>query len=218
MEVRIFDLGLVDFKSAWDFQHQVFAQVKSGEFNFALITCRHHPVITLGRSAKKGNILASCEELRRRNVEIFEIERGGDATFHYPGQLTLYPVFNLAYLKKDIHWFLRELEEVIIDSCVDCGCFLQRKSGLTGVWSGERKIASIGIAIRHWITFHGVSLNIKPHGLEGFNLIRPCGMNIEMTTLEEILGRSIEVDEVKNNLIEKMKGACYDKSNVAGVR
>jgi len=218
MELQIFDLGLIDFKSAWEFQHEVFAQVKSGEFDFALITCQHHPVITLGRSAKKENVLASFEELKQRNIEIFEIERGGDVTFHYPGQLTLYPVFNLAYLKKDIHWFLRELEEVIIDSCVDCGCFLQRRSGLTGVWSGEKKIASIGIAIRHWITFHGVSFNIKSAGLEDFNLIRPCGMNIEMTALEEILGKSIEIGEVEKSLINKFSEVCYGKSDVTGVR
>lgn len=205
MDFKIFDLGLVDFKKAWDLQKEIFSVVKNNHLSSALILCQHYPVITLGRSADKKNILISDAELKSRGIKVYEIERGGDVTYHGPGQITVYPIFNLGYLKKDIHWFLRQLEEVIIACLSDLGVSSHRRPGLTGVWIGPQKIASIGIAIKHWITFHGLSLNVKKSDLANFNLIRPCGLDIKMTALEEILGRDIGIDSLKLNLIHKFR-------------
>lgn len=206
MPFRFFDLGWVEFKLAWDFQKEIFLKVKNNEFSAGLIFCRHYPVITLGRNANKNNILVEENELTARKISVYEIERGGDVTYHGPGQLTVYPIFNLNYFKKDIHLFLRQLEEVTIDLLSDLGIRALRYPGLTGVWIGQKKIASIGIAIKNWITFHGLSINIKKNDLENFRLIKPCGMDIEMTSLETELDREIEIDNLKGNLIHKFKG------------
>jgi len=203
MVFKIFDLGLADFQKTLDFQKETHSAVKNNELSSALIFCRHYPVITLGRPANKENILITEAELRNRGIAVYEIERGGDVTYHGPGQLMAYPVFNLNYLKKDIHWFLRQLEEAVIAYLSDLGIKGQRRPGLTGVWVNAKKISSIGIAIRNWITFHGLSINIKSDDLANFSLIRPCGMDIEMTALETILGREIEIESVKQNLIHK---------------
>ena len=207
MQFEIFDLGLVDFKKAWDFQKQAFEAVRNNYFVAALILCQHYPVITLGRSADRKNILASETTLNRQGIKVFEIERGGDVTYHGPGQITVYPVFNLEYLRKDIHWFLRQLEEVAIDLLSDFGIEGKRVAGLTGVWVDNQKIASIGIAVRNWITFHGLTINIKKSDLRNFGLIRPCGLDIEMISLEEISGKEIEMIAVKERLIKKLKSA-----------
>jgi len=208
MQIEIFDLGLVNFKQAWVFQKEIFLAVKKQIYPFALILCLHKPVITLGRLANKNNILIDEEELKLRGIQVYEIERGGDVTYHGPGQLIVYPVFNLNYLKKDIHWFLRQLEEVILNCLEDFGVKGERKAGLTGVWLGQQKIASIGIVIKNWITFHGLSLNIKKNDLKNFCLIRPCGMDIEMTSFETAIKRDIEINEVKENLIVKFNNLC----------
>jgi len=188
MSFKVFDLGLIDYQKALVFQIETFKAVKADFFKSALILCRHHPVITCGRQADKNNILASEAELKARGISVYEIERGGDVTYHGPGQMTIYPIFNLSFYKKDIHWFLRQLEEMAIDLLSDFGVKAERIIGKTGVWVEGAKICSIGIAIRHWITFHGLSINIKADDLASFNLIRPCGMDIKMTSLETILG------------------------------
>jgi lipoate-protein ligase B len=207
MDFKIFDLGFVDFKKAWQFQKEIFTEVKNGYLTSALLVCRHYPVITLGRLGKKENILVSEYELKKREIQIYQIERGGDVTYHGPGQITVYPIFNLNYLKKDIHLFLRRLEDIVIRLLSDIGIMALRFPGLTGVWVGPspQKIASVGIAIKNWITFHGLSINIKNNDLDNFSLIRPCGMDIKMTSLETVLDKDIELDTVKNNLIEKIK-------------
>jgi lipoate-protein ligase B len=205
MQFKVFDLGLVDFKKAWDFQKEVFFQVKNDRFKSALILCQHYPVITLGRSATRKNILAQEAELKNKGIKVYEVERGGDVTYHGPGQLTAYPIFNLNYLKKDIHWFLRYLENIIIGCLSDLGTRAHRLPGLTGVWVNKRKIASIGIAIKNWITFHGLSINIKKADLVNFNLIKPCGMDIMVTSLESVLGSEIRVNQLKKILTRRLK-------------
>lgn len=206
MEFKVFNLGLVDFKQAWEFQKQIFLEVKNGLPQSGLILCRHFPVITLGRASGKENILTSAKELHRRTISLYSIERGGDVTYHGPGQITAYPIFNLKHLKKDLHWFLRCLEEVAIDLFRDFGIKGLRRAGLTGVWIEQEKIASIGITVKNWITFHGLSINVKKSDLDNFRFIKPCGMDIRMTSLETVLNRSIEIDRVKENLISKFRG------------
>ena len=205
MDFRVFNLGLVDFKKALQFQKEIFQEIKNNSFNGALILCRHYPVITVGRGGKIENIKVPLFELKNRGIHLYEIERGGDVTYHGPGQLTVYPIFNLNYLKKDIHLFLRQLEGLIIDLLSDFGIKGLRHKGLTGVWIDKKKVASIGIAIRNWITFHGLSINIKKDDLDNFSLIKPCGMDIEMTSLETILGRNIEIRQIKEIFTHKFK-------------
>jgi lipoate-protein ligase B len=204
MDLKIVDLGLVDFNDAWVKQGELFQEVKSGSLDNALLICRHYPVITFGRCAKKVNILASEDELKNKGIAVYEIERGGDVTYHGPGQLTIYPIFNLNYLKKDIHWFLRFLEGVTISVLNDFGIPAERYKDLTGVWIGKKKVASIGIAVRNWITFHGLSINIKQDDLANFSLIRPCGMDIMLTSVEREAGRVILFDDFKNKFINAL--------------
>jgi len=205
MDFEVFDIGLIAFSRAWQFQKEVWKAVRNSQICNALIICRHYPVITLGRLTNKNNILISQSELHSRKIPICEIERGGDVTYHGPGQIIAYPIFNLDYFGKDIHNFLRELEEVVIDLLWDFAVFGRRYPGLTGVWIEKSKIASIGIAIKNWITYHGLSINIKNDDLVNFSSIRPCGMDINMTSLESVLGHEIKMDEVKSRLINNFK-------------
>jgi lipoate-protein ligase B len=204
MEIEIYDLGLIGFNMARKFQKQVFAAVKYGYIESGLIFCQHFPVITLGKSAKIVNIKADIAELKERGIELLQTDRGGDVTYHGPGQLTVYPILNLNYFKKDIYWYLRQLEGVAINCLCEFGILAHARPGFTGVWVGNQKIASIGIAIRNWITFHGISINIKNWDLQNFGLIRPCGMDIEMISLETLLRRSISLKDVKNSLVRKL--------------
>lgn len=197
MQFRFFDLGLVEFKQAWDFQKEIFAKVKNNEFNAGLICCQHYPVITLGRSANRSHILINQNELTAKGISIYEIERGGDVTYHGPGQLVIYPILNLNYFKKDIDLFLRNLEGIVITLLAKFAIIAKRYRGLTGVWVERKKIASIGIAIKHWITFHGLAINIKNDDLENFSLIRPCGMDIMMTSMETVLNKEVSINSVK---------------------
>jgi len=224
MEFKVFDLGLTDFKYAWDFQKETFNQVKAGILPSALILCQHRPVITLGRLSKNEHILASFDEIKAKGIEVYAIERGGDVTYHGPGQLTAYPIFNLNYFKKDIRWFLRQLERVILDFLADFGIQGLTYENKTGAWIKEKKIASIGIAVRNWITFHGLSINIKENDLDNFKLIRPCGMDIEMASLESALEENIDAEGVKQNLINKfettfsLRRKINDQSTIAAIR
>lgn len=207
MQFKVFDLGLVDFKKAWDFQREIFLEVKNNNLPSGLILCRHYPVITLGRLASKKNILISEGDLKNKGIRLYEIERGGDVTYHGPGQLVIYPIFNLIYFKRDIHLFLRKLEEVVIQTLGSFGILSERKLNLTGVWVGNKKIASIGVAIKNWIAYHGLAINIKNEDLTNFSLIRPCGLNIEMTSLETVLNKDIKIDYLKDRLIHKFEEA-----------
>jgi lipoate-protein ligase B len=214
MEFKLFDLGLTDFQSAWNFQKNVFSQAKQKEIICTLILCQHKPTITMGRQGHKENILVTKDDLERLNIGFYEIERGGDVTYHGPGQLCVYPIVNLAYFKKDINWFLRSLESLILETLSELGIKAEKKPGSTGVWVGQGKIASIGIAIKGWITLHGMSLNVKSSDLANFSLIRPCGQDIIMTSLENVLGEEVEIETVKEILIRRW----YETSNFARIR
>jgi len=212
MKFEIFDLGLTNFRQSWDFQKSMLLRVKQKELSSALILCRHLPVITLGRSGKKENILAGDSQLKKLNIKTYEVERGGDVTYHGPGQLCIYPVIDLANFKKDINWYLRSLEALLLDVLSDFGIKAQTQSGLTGIWVKQKKIASIGIAIKNWITFHGASLNLKNDDLANFSLIRPCGMDIIMTSMEGILNQEVRFDKVKRVLTRRW----HEASSFAG--
>lgn len=213
MRFKIFDLGLVDYKNTWDFQKEIHLAVKNKFYSAGLILCQHHPVITLGRAANKDNILATEADLKLKGIGVYQTERGGDITYHGPGQLTLYPVIDLFYFKRDIHLFLRYLEQAAIDLLSELGIEGKRISGLTGAWVNGQKIASIGVAIKNWITFHGLSINIKEHDLFNYGLIRPCGMDIKMTSLETLLKKDVQIKDIKERIIqimEALQGGNHD--------
>jgi len=206
MRFEVFNLGLIDYKTAWDFQKETFLNVKNAKLDAGLILCRHYPVITLGRLTKRDNILIPEGELKNKGLSVYSIERGGDVTYHGPGQVTVYPVFNLQHFKKDIHWFLRKLEDAAINLLAGMGIQSQRSDGFSGVWVQNKKIASVGIAIKNWINIHGLSINVSRHDLHNFNFIRPCGMDIQMTCVEKILDRPVDISRIEKSVIDSIIG------------
>lgn len=221
MEITVIDTGLVKFAQGYALQQEIFQEVKAGLRGPVLVLCRHYPVITAGRKFKEGNLLVRQEELAIHGIELHHIERGGDLTYHGPGQLTAYPILDLNFLKKDIHWYLRKLEEVVLNFLSDFGVLGRQIPGFTGVWVQKRKIASIGIAIRNWVTFHGLSININNFDLPHFRMIKPCGMDIEMTCLEDLSGRNLQINQLKESLVRHFRSVfcteTIDKSSVDAV-
>ncbi len=177
-------LGTLGYAEALELQRSVARDRITGAIpQDVLLLVEHPPVVTLGRSAKQANLVASPEFLATRGVELFEVERGGDITFHGPGQLVGYPVIDLKRHKQDLHWFLRQVEEGIIRTLSRYGIAGERSTGYTGVWTGGRKIASIGVHARDWVTWHGFALNVSTD-LSYFDLMVPCGIqDVEMTSI-----------------------------------
>lgn len=189
-QLLICDLGVQPYGAALDLQRAVARARISGAFDQdLLLLVEHPPVVTLGRSSKAQHVRASPDTLASRGVEVHEVERGGDVTFHGPGQLVGYPIMDLKRHKQDLHWFLRQVEEVLIRALAAFGVEGERSVGLTGVWTGGRKIASIGLHARDWVTWHGFALNVETD-LSYFDLIVPCGIGeVEMTSLSAELTR-----------------------------
>lgn len=205
MQFQVLDLGLIDYEKALSFQKNLAKDVAAGIRQSALILCEHNPVITLGRQARKENILNNEAELTAAGIKIVNTNRGGDVTLHLPGQLIVYPVFDLRRLGRDIYMFLRNLEEAVILLLEDYGIRAYRQDGLTGAWVKRRKIASIGIAISHWVTTHGLSLNVSC-ALNLFSLIKPCGLDIMMTSIAELKELNpLKMEEVKEKMIDKFR-------------
>jgi len=200
-KLDVLDLGLRNYKEVWDLQRKLVYKRISDDIPDSLILVEHFPVITLGRQGKKEEVLVSKSYLSERRISLFQIERGGKATFHGPGQLVAYPIINLALNEKDLHKYLRNLEETVIRLLKKVGVKGERKERYTGVWVKDKKIASIGIAIKKWVTYHGLALNVNVD-LSYFSLIFPCGMdNKKITSLREIFSYPVEMDKVKKLFI-----------------
>lgn len=184
----VHDLGLRSYAEALSFQRDVAAKRISKEIaQDVLLLVEHPPVITLGRSTKAGNLLATQDLLAARGVELFEVERGGDVTFHGPGQLVGYPIVDLTEHRQDLHWYLRQVEEVMIRAVAPFGIEAERVAGKTGIWTKGRKLASIGVHARQWVTWHGFALNVTTD-LSYFDLMVPCGLpGVRMTSVEREL-------------------------------
>jgi lipoyl(octanoyl) transferase len=188
--LAVVDLGRVPYGQALELQRALCRARVTGEVDTdLLLLLEHNPVVTLGRGTRPESLPVPPAELPARGVEVFDVERGGDVTFHGPGQLVGYPILDLQRLRPDLHWYLRELEGALIDALGEVGVSAGRNPGLTGVWTGPRKIASIGIHVKQWITLHGFALNVT-NDLGGFDLIVPCGIQgVEMTSVTRELSR-----------------------------
>jgi lipoate-protein ligase B len=179
------DLGRRRYGDVLALQRALAAQRLAGERDDdLLLLVEHEPVVTLGRATVATSLPLSSEELARRGIEVFTVERGGDVTWHGPGQLVGYPILDLRAHRADLHWYLRTLEDVLIDSLESLGIPADRHPGRTGVWTAGRKIASIGVHAKQWVTYHGFALNVS-NALEGFELIVPCGLHgVVMTSAQ----------------------------------
>lgn len=194
--IDILDLGLKSYQESWNFQKEMLKKRSNNEINDTLIFVEHEPVFTLGKNANENHILQNYPE----NIKTFHVERGGDVTYHGPGQLVGYPIIDLRNYKKSISWYMRSLEQVIIETLLDFDIQSERKNGLTGVWYKNEKIAALGVRVSKWITMHGFSLNIDPD-LNNYNSIIPCGIfEYGVTSMSKILNKNINLGSVKNSL------------------
>lgn len=199
---HVIDLGLCSFAKAYALQKEMVHSKFEGSEHDTLILVEHLPVITLGRRGNRDNICASEEQLAGAGIEVLSIDRGGDVTYHGPGQLVGYPIMDLRAHRQDVDWMLRKLEEVLIISLKRMGIEAHTERGLTGVWVGDAKIAAIGIGVSRWITFHGFALNVTPM-MRHFELIIPCGIKDRpVTSVRETLGHAPDMQEVKRIIIE----------------
>ncbi|HKW47134.1 MAG TPA: lipoyl(octanoyl) transferase LipB [Gemmatimonadaceae bacterium] len=212
-ELLVVDLGLQPYAGALELQREVARARIAGEIDEdLLLLVEHPPVITLGRSSKTAHMLATPEYLRERGVELFEVERGGDVTFHGPGQLVGYPIIDLKRHRRDLHWYLRQVEEVLIRALETYGLVGSRKPQYTGVWIDDRKIVSIGVHARDWVTWHGFALNVSTD-LEYFDLIVPCGISaVRMTSVNaELPNDQQTIDSVADTVVAAA-GATFELS------
>lgn len=194
------DWGRTGYADAWRRQEELVARRNAGETGDTLVFTEHNPVYTLGlRLGAEQNLIWNEAELARRGIEIFKTNRGGDITYHGPGQIVGYPVVNLAP-RQDLHAYLRFLEQVLINSVGTLGLAADRRAGKTGIWLGPRKIAAIGVAVKRWTTFHGFALNVNTD-LAPFSGIVPCGITDgTVTSMQLELGRPVDEAEVKRVL------------------
>jgi lipoate-protein ligase B len=202
-------LGQLGYVEALELQRNLARDRISGAIpQDLLLLVEHPPVVTLGRSSKQKHLVASPEFLQSKGVEVFEVERGGDVTFHGPGQLVGYPIIDLKRHRQDLHWYLRKIEEALINSLADYGIPGERNTAYTGVWTRGKKIASIGVHARDWVTWHGFALNVTTD-LSYFDLIVPCGIDgVMMTSIARELGlESISMQDVRDRVTAKFADA-----------
>jgi len=196
----IIDLGLCDYKDVLEKQHAMVEKRIAGEAGETFIFVEHPPTITLGARASANKLLLDAEAITAKGIELVSIRRGGGTTAHNPGQLVLYPIVNIKHLQLGVAEFIRGLEKVGIELLSRFGLNCQRRNGFPGLWIGEKKIASIGVKIKKWTTYHGMAININ-NDLDIFDYIVPCGLdNVEMTSLKTQLGKSVDMQNVKDEL------------------
>ena len=194
------DLGLIGYADAYALQKRVVAARKAEAIEDVLLLCEHPHVITQGRNGKREHLLVSERVLRQKGVEYHETSRGGDITYHGPGQIVGYPILNLGAIRRDVVWYVRTLEEAMIRATSEFGIAAQRVAGKTGIWvrteNSEEKLGAIGVHISRWVTSHGFAYNVSTD-LRNFDWIVPCGIaDRKATSLEKLLGRSVEEKEV----------------------
>ena len=210
-ELWIVRLERMDYGEALELQRTVArARIAGLLSEDVVLLVEHSPVVTFGRTAKARHVISSPEYLASRGVRVFEVERGGDVTFHGPGQLVGYPIIDLKRHKQDLHWYLRQVEEALLLGLRELGIPAERSAGYTGVWTQGRKIASIGVHARDWVTWHGFALNVNTD-LSFFDLIVPCGIaGVDMTSIRRELGVSRIEMSVVERTISRAFGRVFD--------
>ena len=199
-------LGRVPYARGLELQAELVAERQAGRIPDQLLLLEHDPVFTLGRNARQENVLFPAEALRERGFDVFETGRGGDVTYHGPGQIVGYPILELPPERRDVHRYVRDLEEVMIRACADYGLAAKRVDGLTGAWLGDEKVGAIGVRIARWVTSHGFALNVGTD-LAPFDLIVPCGIRGRgVTSIERALGRSVPLEAVMDRLTLHFSG------------
>ncbi len=199
------DLSLISYASACELQQRLVEARKARAIPNVLLLCEHPHVITLGRNAKRHHLLASNQLLAQMNAELHPTNRGGDITYHGPGQIVAYPILDLTEHRRDVRWYVEQLEEVMIRTTADFGIAAHRVEGQHGAWidapAGEEKLGAIGVHLSRWVTSHGFAYNVSTD-LRYFDLIVPCGITDKrVTSLERALGRPIAIDEVRDRMI-----------------
>ena len=195
-KIDILNLGFKPYKEVWDLQKELVEKRRNGQINDTLILVEHEPVYTLGKNADENHILQHSPQ----DVKTYHVERGGDVTFHGPGQLVGYPILDLHNYNKSISWYMRSLEQLIIDTLAEYGITAERKVGLTGVWVGDEKIAALGVRVTRWVTMHGFALNVTPD-LIYYSSIIPCGIfEYGVTSMAKLVTNEITVNSVKRVL------------------
>ena len=196
---NILDLGKSDYNDAWELQKKLQSQRISGQIDDQLLLVEHFPVYTLGKNTPREHLLTKESD----NISIIQTDRGGDITFHGPGQLVGYPILDLNQYKRSITWYMRELEQLIIDVLKEYDISAERKKGLTGTWVKDKKIAALGVRISKWVTMHGFSLNINPD-LKYYQGIIPCGItDYGVTSMFDLLGDDVPaMSEIKETLVQ----------------
>ena len=210
MDVR--HLGVVEYQAALDLQADLVEQRKQGVIPDQLLLLEHPHVITLGarNRTSRSHVLETPEALALKGVGLFETGRGGDVTYHGPGQLVGYPILELPVDRRDVHRYVRDLEDVLIQAVGDFGIAAARIPGLTGIWVGDRKLAAIGVRISRWVTSHGFALNVSTD-LSHFDLIVPCGIADKgVTSMERLLGRRVPMDEVAEAVVLRFERVFGD--------
>ncbi len=202
MLCHVEQLGLVDYREALRLQAEKVAQRKAGKIPDTLLLLEHPHAYTLGRNANREHLLVSGEWLAAQHVQIFETDRGGDITYHGPGQLVGYPIFDLTEHRRDLAWFMRSLEEVLIRVAKDFEVDAGRLEGAPGVWVGDEKLAAMGVHVSRWVTSHGFAFNVTTD-LSYFDWIVPCGLHGKrVTSLERLLGRAVPMEILGERVIE----------------
>lgn len=209
MLCNVEQLGLIDYDAALELQHERVAQRKAGGIPDTLLLLEHPHVYTLGRNAVAENILVSPDFLASRGAQVFHTDRGGDVTYHGPGQLVGYPIMDLTKHRRDISWYMRSLEEVFIRTARDFGIEAGQSPGAAGVWVGNDKLVAMGVHLSRWVTSHGFAFNVNTD-LRYFEWIVPCGLHGKgVTSLAKLLGHSVGMDEAVERVIEHF-GAVFE--------
>ncbi len=199
------DLGFIDYKEAWDLQKEIFTKRVHDETDDTFFLLEHPNTYTLGKVAEKENLISNEDQLKELGIKVYEIDRGGDITYHGPGQIVGYPIIKLSDWKEDTHEYLRGLEEIIMNVCADYGLKTERNPKYTGVWIDNRKIAAIGIKVSRWVTMHGFAFNVNTD-LNYFGGIIPCGIrDKDVTSLKRELGSEVDINEVKLKLVNEFE-------------
>lgn len=209
-ELRIIDLGRRGYQETWDLQKSLHQQRADKQIPDTLILVEHDPVMTMGKSGQDKNLLIPVKLLNEKGIQFFNIERGGDVTFHGPGQVVGYPIFNIRQGLTGIKPFIERIEDAIILVLGDFGIKADKREKLIGLWTRPGKICSIGVAVKRWVSFHGFALNVNTD-LRYFNYINPCGLpGVKMTSMQEILGHEVGLAQVKDRILVHF-GALFNK-------